>query len=317
MQYRVISSILAGMVYLSSLFYLPIFAADIAKGEVAQVLEEELPKTFFWRIEGGRGHSYLLGTLHVDTEGATLPNTYKAALLASDALITELLAEDVTLATVIEGAAQNPFQNLEKKLGTLRFEAVYQRLQNGFTRQQLQSFQPWAILNMLENSLMPAEYSWEFGHDYQLIQFARKHQKLRFALDNVEDHVRLLTSVPEPITIRAIDRALRYSTALKEKPKKIIAAYQVRDVERIVEFSTLRDGPTLQLYAPQDRLFWLQWNQQEILAKRNALWIPKIVEALHQYALFIAIGVGHLYGEEGIINGLRNAGFQLTPIYLP
>lgn len=283
--------------------------------DTPEILEEN--NTFFWQIDGGAGRSYLLGTLHVGGEEDRLPNTYRAALLASDLLITEVMAEDYVLGNLIEGLAKDPLYSLEKKLGTLRFEALYERLKGAYSKDKLQGIQPWAALNIVENQLLPEGLSWERGLDYLLIQAAQEYGKKRLALENIDQHLRLLISIPEPITIRAIDRALLYPHILQRAQQRVIAAYRDRDIPQLVTYLFLGDREADRLYAPQDQAFWQLWKREQLLTQRNERWLPKIVGSLNQTPTFIAVGVGHLYGEKGLIKQLRQLGFILTPIYLP
>jgi hypothetical protein len=50
------------------------------------------------------------------------------------------------------------------------------------------------------------------------------------------------------------------------------------------------------------------------LTNRNKNWIPKIEEMIRSKKTFIAIGAGHLPGEEGVIDLLRKKGFIVKPI---
>lgn len=48
--------------------------------------------------------------------------------------------------------------------------------------------------------------------------------------------------------------------------------------------------------------------------ERNQLWMGKIPALIKQEPTLIAVGVGHLVGEYGLINQLRNQGFTVKPI---
>ena len=52
----------------------------------------------------------------------------------------------------------------------------------------------------------------------------------------------------------------------------------------------------------------------KLLDKRNQNWIPKINAVIQNKSCFIAIGAGHLVGENGLINLLKNQGYTVEPI---
>lgn len=56
----------------------------------------------------------------------------------------------------------------------------------------------------------------------------------------------------------------------------------------------------------QDKIF---------VVDRNLNWIPKITKLIKKSNTVIAVGVGHLAGEYGLINLLRKEGYILEPIY--
>ncbi len=51
-----------------------------------------------------------------------------------------------------------------------------------------------------------------------------------------------------------------------------------------------------------------------LLLKRNADWLEKLPGILSEGPVFIAVGALHLAGDQGIVEGLRNLGYTVTPI---
>lgn len=55
--------------------------------------------------------------------------------------------------------------------------------------------------------------------------------------------------------------------------------------------------------------------EHPILAERNINWMKKIPNLLEEYKkVFIAVGIGHLDYENGILNLLKNEGYNVTPV---
>jgi len=46
---------------------------------------------------------------------------------------------------------------------------------------------------------------------------------------------------------------------------------------------------------------------------RNRNWVNKLQEIMPQQSLLVAVGAGHLLGEQGLITLLRNAGYTVEP----
>ncbi|UTN05097.1 TraB/GumN family protein [Flavobacterium bizetiae] len=51
-----------------------------------------------------------------------------------------------------------------------------------------------------------------------------------------------------------------------------------------------------------------------ILDDRNKDWVETMGGMMKKESLFVAVGVGHLAGESGVINLLRKAGYKVKPV---
>ena len=55
--------------------------------------------------------------------------------------------------------------------------------------------------------------------------------------------------------------------------------------------------------------------QEKFIDKRNQNWISVIEGSINLEPTFIAVGAGHLYGEKGVINLLKEEGYNVTPVF--
>lgn len=87
--------------------------------------------------------------------------------------------------------------------------------------------------------------------------------------------------------------------------KKGQEAYYAQDLNSIGQWSThpklLKDKKAEEIY-------------YNMCTARNIFWIERIVSAIEQQPTIIAVGVGHLPGEKGVINLLRDQGFTVQPV---
>lgn len=51
-----------------------------------------------------------------------------------------------------------------------------------------------------------------------------------------------------------------------------------------------------------------------LILSRNATWLEKLVPEMKTTPLFVVVGIGHLIGDKGVLNGLQKAGYKVTPI---
>lgn len=54
--------------------------------------------------------------------------------------------------------------------------------------------------------------------------------------------------------------------------------------------------------------------EEQLISDRNKNWIPKLDSIMLSEATFIAVGAGHLGGEKGLINLLREEGYTVTSV---
>ena len=64
--------------------------------------------------------------------------------------------------------------------------------------------------------------------------------------------------------------------------------------------------------------FWLSQLEKSpaLFKQRNEKWMPKITSAMQQAPTLFVFGAGHLIGKDGIVNKLREAGYQVEQIKL-
>ena len=53
---------------------------------------------------------------------------------------------------------------------------------------------------------------------------------------------------------------------------------------------------------------------EELIFKRNADWLKELPAIMSETPSFIAVGALHLPGEKGVLEGLRKAGYKITPV---
>ncbi|MCX7287268.1 MAG: TraB/GumN family protein, partial [Rhodobacterales bacterium] len=57
--------------------------------------------------------------------------------------------------------------------------------------------------------------------------------------------------------------------------------------------------------------------EELLMNARNRSWIPVLTEAAAKGPVFAAFGALHLSGDDGVLNLLQNAGFDIVPLSLP
>ncbi|PZR14053.1 MAG: hypothetical protein DI539_19020 [Flavobacterium psychrophilum] len=64
----------------------------------------------------------------------------------------------------------------------------------------------------------------------------------------------------------------------------------------------------------RDRRFMNTTAENLMLTERNKAWVKKIPAIVKKESTFFAVGAGHLYGKDGVIELLKQQGYKVTPV---
>lgn len=93
-------------------------------------------------------------------------------------------------------------------------------------------------------------------------------------------------------------------------------AYARHTVQRVIQAFYAQDLKTLETAINEKQHNSCDDTPQEqeaLISGRNADWMNQLPAIMHDKSTFIAVGVGHLVGERGLLQQLRDAGYTLTP----
>ena len=120
-------------------------------------------------------------------------------------------------------------------------------------------------------------------------------------LETVEEQAIILyDTTPIAHQAEALVEMLKNPGEAIQSVKDLTEAYNAADLAKMLELSEKEDEHPEFMLALLDR--------------RNANWLTKLPDLMKQAPSFVAVGALHLAGKQGIIEGLRNLGFTVTPV---
>jgi uncharacterized protein YbaP (TraB family) len=270
--------------------------------------KKKKPKeNLLWEISSNKSNekSYLFGTIHlIEKEFFKLPEKLKQKILASDQVIFEI-----------------PYPNntdLKKWLLLPENENLFSL----FTEEEKSKMFTWAHLNL---KMTPAEFqeSYKQFKPFVLAQTITQASFLDNTISYEQEIFKLIKN--KSIKIAGLESADEQLNILNQQPIEKQKKYILQAIDSFeVNTKTLKE---VQLaYKAQDLQKINQWINKEIstfdfsstalLDNRNLKWLPKIIEHIDNSSTFIAVGAGHLSGENGLIQLLKNKGYKVKSIYL-
>lgn len=270
-------------------FFQPVFAQD---------------NSLLWKISGNglAKESYLFGTIHlICKEDFKFDQTAKKALEQADQLWLELDLDDPTLSGQMQQLSiREGMRNMSEKITPEDAKVLddYFTTNYGVGLAQLGVLKPFVLSTMVLMKEIPCTETENF--EYHLVSLAKEQQKPIEGLETVAFQMSVFDSIPESLQIQELVTMIQDNSAADEF-RGLIEMYLSQDVEKL--WAEMTDEGMFASY------------RSLLLDQRNQKWVEKIIRETKESSLFIAVGSGHLAGDQGVINLLRNQGYNVEPIY--
>lgn len=263
-------------------------------------------KSLLWEISGSalKRPSYFLGTMHLMcAEDAALGSNVKKIIKQVKAIYLEAdianagellnvmlvkgMKDDLSLKDVLTQADYNKVKVFfEEHDFTMPFEI-------------LEKQPPLLISSTLYELLLLCKQ--KNGVELKIIEEAYKEKKEIKGLETIEFQSSILDSIPYEAQaadlVNTIDNLEKY----RKKLADMIAVYKAQDIDKLYELGAEEESSVAAFI-------------DLLLYERNNNWVTQFPFIAENYATLFAVGAGHLGGEKGVINLLRQQGYTVRPI---
>ncbi len=279
-----------------SLFCSPFLSAQLS-GE----------KTVLWKISGNglAAPSYLFGTIHVmPSDLFTIFPEADEELKQSEQLILEMVM-DVPLATQIEWAKMMILphgENLESLLPEEQFRLFKEYVLDSLQIKE-KKFERYLILKPFSfySALIPEVIGRKLeSYEMHYTKIARKMDIPVLGLETFEFQLAIFDSIPVE---NQIDLFFGEQSDMKKEFADMIRMYEEQDIYEMAE----------ELKEENEAYGDMEY---KLVIQRNHNWAGLLSEWIKEKPSFIAVGAGHLAGENGLIRLLRENGFDVDPVKL-
>ncbi len=253
---------------------------------------------------------YLYGTVHVRPRGTDWGDEdVRAALASADEIWTEIEISPETdqraqaLATQMGRApADRPLSSWLTAEENARLDALTQRL--GIARAYLEPMQPWmAGLTLSLLPIMQAGYDPSSGVDRAVDTYGDANGKTMRSFETIEQQLGFFAGLDEEtqraFLREAIDEAEQGPSMIAE----MTTAWERGDLdtlERVVVDDTREEYPDV---------------YEALFVRRNNAWMDVLVRELEGSGVdFVAVGAGHLLGQDGLVAQLRARGYTVERV---
>ncbi|MBK7434807.1 MAG: TraB/GumN family protein [Chitinophagaceae bacterium] len=261
--------------------------------------------TLLWEISGKdlKSPSYLFGTFHLMcSEDIRFSSSLKAAVKETSETWLELDLDDPA---TLFGAVKLMNMKEGKKLSDLYEPDAYKRLDQ-FFRDSLktslvifQQMKPAFLEAMLYPKMLPCKKV--NAVEEELMVLAKANKKEIRGLETMAFQASVFDSIPYPEQAKELLKGIDSINSYRKYFDTMVNIYKSQQLGEIEKMFSKSE-------------FGMEENRDILLNKRNRNWVELLRPILKDRSVFIAVGAGHLVGEEGLIALLKKEGYVLRPI---
>jgi uncharacterized protein YbaP (TraB family) len=260
----------------------------------------QLEKSLLWKISGKnfKHPSYLYGTIHIkDKRAFEFGDSVFVKIDQCKSFVMEIKLDELSKSKLQSAFLAPKGQTLHKfftpseyKLASKVFEES-----TGNSLKKLDVIKPAWVPLLIINSKISKDMN-ETVDEY-LYGYAKNKSYKIDELESIDDQIALFDKIDKKVIMDFLNQSDKYDSLTQN----MIEAYQAQDIEKLYEIALSNKN-----FAELDNAFFKD---------RNYKMVDVIEKLGNSHNVFIAVGAGHLAGDDGLIKILRRNGYTVTPIF--
>ncbi|MAB48932.1 MAG: TraB/GumN family protein [Flavobacteriaceae bacterium] len=271
---------------------------------IFSITAQELENSTLWKIEGNglESPSYLFGTIHMTCD-ATLEDDVKKALDETTQIVMELDMDDPSMQSkVMQGMYLKDGKTLKDFVSDEEYKSIDSLFINnmGMSVKLLENVKPFFLMSMFYPKMIDCQMQ---SFELELTKIASEQKEEIYGLETIEEQIKVFDGIPLEDQYADLIRMAKDNLAFdKTTFSKMLKIYKEEDINALIDIMDDDTNSTMSKH------------QDVLLEQRNKNWISKIGEYAKEQPTFFGVGAGHLPGENGVIQLLRNAGYTVTAV---
>lgn len=257
-----------------------------------------------WKVADKDTTIYLFGTVHaLPKDSQWFSGPVERAYKSSDELVTEIPMDASGDAKAIAARALLPkgqsLRDLMTPAERMKFEETLVSL--GLPIEAMDKFEPWyAAMTLTLLPVMQSGYDPQTGAESKLTSQADGKQKA--ALETVDQQIELFDGLPVDAQLSFLRETINSASKATTTLDAMVARWMKGDADGLaLLLNDELDDPVL---------------YKRLLTDRNAKWARWIDQRLKQPGtVFIAVGAGHLAGQQSVQHQLRKRGIKARRVW--
>ncbi len=261
--------------------------------------------TLLWQVTGTslKQPSYLFGTFHLMCkEDIQFSEQLKNAVKNSREVYMEMDIDDPSI--LFNGFLYLNMKN-GKTLKDLYSAKDYERVEKYFTDtlrtplMMLQKAKPYFLVALLYPKMINCQSP--TGVEEELMKLTQENKKEIQGLETVQFQASLFDSIPYEWQAKELLKNIDSTRQYKKEFDTMLLVYKNQQLDEIGKLFNKSE-------------FGSEAYEDLLITKRNKNWVSQLKKIMDNESVFVAVGAGHLVGENGLINLLQKEGYTVEPL---
>ncbi|MEG0927713.1 TraB/GumN family protein [Chryseobacterium sp.] len=267
----------------------------------AQDKKTDNDNSLLWEVSGNglSKPSYIAGTFHIlcNKDFDIKPKVWNA-LNQSESFVMEINYTDQN-----EMGAMQKMMSADKKISEQLTSEEAKELDKvlanyGTDLKKVDNHSPQALYALVATKAIPCPPNEVKMYEIELLKTALKNKKSVSGLEKVDDQA---YAIGEAYNLREVISQLKLNNEYTIASEKMTEAFKNENLKNLDQLI-------------KDPKFMNKKQEKLILTDRNTKWAEKMPEMMKKQSSFFAVGGGHLWGKNGLINLLKEKGYAVKPV---
>ncbi len=261
-------------------------------------------KSLLWKVSGNelKQPSYIYGTIHlICPQDYTMRDEIKSAFSSTEQVYLEVDFDDPQMMQKMMGLAM---LNNGKSVKDYLTDDEYALLDNTFKTKlgagmdKLGAMKPLMLLSMGYMSILSCQ---PMAFETVFTNMAQEQNKEVLGLETIEFQMSLFDQIPFDEQYKMIADFVRQKDKAAKEFTQLVYLYKDEDIYGLLNM--------------MDESEWSMPEHKDLLIfNRNKDWAEKFDTIANTKSTFFAVGAGHLAGEKGFLNLLKEKGYKVEPV---
>ncbi|MEO7960636.1 MAG: TraB/GumN family protein [Ginsengibacter sp.] len=261
--------------------------------------------SLLWQVSGNelKKPSFLFGTFHLLCKNdIQISGQLKDAIRVADNVYMELDMDDPS--TLLGGML---YMNMidGRNLRDLYTEEEYAKVRTFFEDtlhvpiMMFQKAKPYFLVALLYPRMLACKQMGSI--EEELVKVAKQNNKEILGLETIQLQASIFDSIPYEWQAKELLKNIDSVAFYQEEFNEMLRMYKSQDMDSIESMVGKSE-------------FGSEEYQELLINKRNRSWVHTLKKVMKTESVFVAVGTGHLTGENGLISLLRKEGYWVEPL---